>query len=92
MKTTISLQCSSCGYVRYDLIHLSKGCGGVLIYDSYLESVRCHLCSQDMSDNVSVYCPSCGTVRVLNLSSLGAYQRVGSGRMQVFTTIVIRCR
>lgn len=92
MKTTISIQCSSCGYVRYDLIHLSKECGGVLIYDSRSDSVYCHLCGEDMSEHVSVYCPACGKIRVLNLSMVGGYERVSMVKMQVFTTMVIRCR
>jgi ribosomal protein L37E len=59
MDRTISVKCPECGYVRYDLIHISLECGGLLLKRDRGD-VICRLCGGDMSYEVEVTCPACG--------------------------------
>jgi len=88
MKRTISVKCSRCGYIRYDVIHLDNECGG-LLFKNDSGMVTCALCGEDMSYHVMLTCPSCGCKRPvdpINLETNINYQIVA---MEVFETIII---
>ena len=88
MSRTISLGCPRCDYIRYDLIHISDSCGGLLLRDSG-GFVSCKLCGDDMSYDVEITCCNCGHKRDVDLRNLNENHRVAVYQMEVFETIVI---
>lgn len=88
MSRTISIACQRCGYIRYDLSHLTNDCGGLLLKDS-AGFVSCRLCGQDMSFNVGVKCGNCGAERKVDLKYLEETHTISVYKMEIFETIVI---
>ena len=81
---TVSVKCPRCNYVRYDLLHISRECGGLLVRDNY-NNVYCKLCSENMNF-ANVTCPNCGYYRSVALG--GTYIKII--RMEIFETYIIQ--
>ena len=88
MSRTISVKCPQCGYVRYDLLHISHECGGLLLKPER-GGVACRLCGEDMSYDVLVACPACGHKRVVDLANIESQHKNKVVKMEVFETIVM---
>ena len=88
MSRTISVKCPRCGYVRYDLLHLSDECGGLLLKGSD-GRITCRLCGEDMTYGSQTKCAACGYERTGDLANIESEYRHEIVKMEVFETIVV---
>lgn len=88
MNRTISVKCPQCSYTRYDLLHISGECGGLLLKDEH-NNVTCKLCGGDMGFDVCVTCSACGYERVIDLVNIESVYKYEIVKMEIFESVVV---